>query len=51
MFLSDYPRGLVIWLNLWRFAALDALAVSPALPVALLLAAISGSVLLLCFPP
>src|SRR6516165_1087949 len=51
MFLRDYPRGVVNHRWFRRFPALDALPVAPALPVAFLLAALCGSVLLLCFPP
>src|SRR6185312_3410812 len=31
MFRSDYPRGIVIRLRLWWFAALDALSIPPTL--------------------
>ena len=50
MFLSDYPRGLVNCL--WRrwFPAFDALPVTPALPVAFLLARSRLPVALLGLP-
>jgi hypothetical protein len=51
MFLSDYPCILANCLRLWRFPALDALAVAPALAVASLLATPCLSVLLLRLPP
>jgi len=31
MFRSDYPRGIVIRLRLWWFAAFDALSIPPTL--------------------
>src|SRR6516165_4070119 len=51
MFVRDYPRGVVNHLWFGWFPALDAIPVAPALPVALLLAPLCGSVLLLRFPP
>lgn len=50
MFLSDYPRGVVICLDIWQFAAPDALPVAPALAITFLLARRRFPVSLLRFP-
>jgi hypothetical protein len=50
MFGSDYPRGVVNCLWLWSFPAFDALPVTPALAVALLLARRRLSISLLRLP-
>ena len=51
MFLSDYPRGLVICLWLWPFPSLDPFPVAPALVIAFRLSRCSFPVSLLRFPP
>src|ERR1700728_796831 len=50
MFCSDYPRGLVNCLWLWRFPAFHALPVASALTVPLLLAGPGGPVSFLRLP-
>src|SRR5882672_8579717 len=50
MFGSDYPRGLLNGLWLWRFPAFDPLPVTPALAVPLLFARRLLPVALLCLP-
>src|SRR6266852_3971701 len=51
MFCSDYPRGVVNCLWLWRFPAVDAFPVAPALPVPFPLARYRRPVSLLRLPP
>jgi hypothetical protein len=50
MFCSDYPRGVVTFLWFWRYPALDALPLAPALPVPFLLARRRLPISLLCLP-
>src|SRR5579859_4046728 len=51
MFLSDYPRSRLNYFWFWRFPALDAFSVAPALPIPLLLACSRFPVPLLSLPP